>query len=134
MLPAGVALAPINFSINALPGQTVCTDIFDSSKNGRGYDRVVIVEGAVTNWANNDINVDRYRAIFYTPPAGFPDAEDETTRTATVFINSDEGRVVTFTNDYTAPPPPPPSGCTYTKGWYRNNGSSTSSVLMPDRR
>jgi hypothetical protein len=26
---------------------------------------------------------------------------------------------------YNVPEPPPPGGCTYTKGWYRNNGSST---------
>lgn len=40
------------------------------------------------------------------------------------FINSYHGYVITYTNTFT-PPPPPPSGCTFTKGWYRNNGSDT---------
>ena len=131
--PAGPALPPINFSIDAVPGQTVCTDIFDSQKNGVGYDRVVIVENTLpADWANTDIDVVRYRAINYTPPAGFAETEDETTRTASIVVNSDEGRVVTFTNDYTAPPPPPPAVCGYTKGWYRNKGSST--VIAIDGR
>jgi hypothetical protein len=37
------------------------------------------------------------------------------------FINSIHGIVITYNNVFT----PPSTGCTFTKGWYRNNGSST---------
>jgi hypothetical protein len=46
------------------------------------------------------------------------------------FINTAHGWTVVFTN--TAPPPP--SGCTYTKGWYRNkNGSATIDQTVDGR-
>jgi hypothetical protein len=38
------------------------------------------------------------------------------------FVNRFHGYVVTYTNTFTPPPPP---RCTYTKGWYRNNGAET---------
>ena len=41
------------------------------------------------------------------------------------FINSIHGIRVTYTNTFT----PPPSGCTYTKGWYRNNGRETVTAV-----
>jgi hypothetical protein len=41
---------------------------------------------------------------------------------ASRFVNSFHGYVVTYTNTFT---PPPVDVCTYTKGWYRNNGSNT---------
>jgi len=37
--------------------------------------------------------------------------------------------VITYTNTFT---PPPSTGCTYTKGWYRNNGSNT--IIAVDGR
>jgi hypothetical protein len=39
----------------------------------------------------------------------------------TLFLNSFHGYVIVYNNAFT-PPPPPPESCTYTKGWYRNNG------------
>lgn len=37
-------------------------------------------------------------------------------------VHGKRGILVVFTNTYTPPPPPPdPSGCTYTKGYYRNH-------------
>lgn len=44
---------------------------------------------------------------------------------AQFFINSAHGWTILVRN--TAPPPP--AGCTYTKGWYRNNGSSTVTAV-----
>jgi hypothetical protein len=41
----------------------------------------------------------------------------------TLFFNSFHGYVIVYNNVFT--PPPPPSGCTFTKGWYRNNGANT---------
>lgn len=49
--------------------------------------------------------------------------------TVAVCYNNYHGSLVTFT---TTAPPPPPGGCTYTKGWYRNNGSNT--VVAVDGR
>ena len=42
-----------------------------------------------------------------------------------VFLNHFHGYVITYNNVFT----PPPSGCTYTKGWYRNNGSNTVTAV-----
>lgn len=44
-------------------------------------------------------------------------------------FNVFHGTVVVFTNRLL---PPPPTGCTYTKGWYRNNGEET--VIAVDGR
>ena len=41
------------------------------------------------------------------------------------FINHFHGYVVTYTNTFT----PPSTGCTFTKGWYRNNGSNTVTAV-----
>jgi len=38
-----------------------------------------------------------------------------------LFVNAFHGFVIVYNNAFT-PPEPPPEGCTYTKGWYRNNG------------
>jgi len=46
-------------------------------------------------------------------------------RSATLNFNMFHDAIATFTNA----PPPPPTGCTYTKGWYRNNGSETIIAL-----
>lgn len=43
-------------------------------------------------------------------------------------INGFHGFLLTYKNVFT----PPPTGCTFTKGWYRNNGSST--VIAVDGR
>jgi len=45
-----------------------------------------------------------------------------------LFLNHFHGYVITYNNVFT-PPPPPPTGCTYTKGWYRNNGSNTVTAV-----
>jgi hypothetical protein len=47
---------------------------------------------------------------------------------ADLFLNHFHGYVITYNSVFT-PPPPPPSGCTYTKGWYRNNGSNTVTAV-----
>jgi hypothetical protein len=47
-------------------------------------------------------------------------------RTAKVYINDDMEKLATFRNTFAS------TGCTYTKGWYRNNGSST--VVAVDGR
>jgi hypothetical protein len=44
-------------------------------------------------------------------------------RTATIFVNAFHSATVTFTNAAVA------TGCTYTKGWYRNKGSNTIIAL-----
>ena len=38
-----------------------------------------------------------------------------------IFFNSFHGYVITYNNVFT----PPTTGCTFTKGWYRNNGANT---------
>ena len=131
-LPAPGAISSGPVVINGLAGQTVCTDVHLSTKNGSGLDQVVIVENAPpANWALTGIDFVRIDdGPGYDPPAPGNDVTAVLgTRTATVYINNDMGRIVTFTNDFT---PPTVTGCTYTKGWYRNNGSST--VIAVDGR
>jgi hypothetical protein len=42
------------------------------------------------------------------------------------FINAYHGYTITYNNVFTPPPTP---HCTYTKGWYRNNGSETVTAV-----
>jgi hypothetical protein len=49
---------------------------------------------------------------------------DQGARSGTVALNMFHDAQVTFVNN-----PAPPTGCTYTKGWYRNNGSNTVIAL-----
>ena len=48
-------------------------------------------------------------------------SENEAGRTVTVWVNAFHSSTATFTNVAVHEP----GGCTYTKGWYRNNGSNT---------
>ena len=72
---------------------------------------VVITEVGQPNWALTGIDIVQLlgQGIFnrgeYVAPR-LNDSENGTT--ASLYINDDMARKVTFTNDYTAPPPPPP--------------------------
>lgn len=121
-------------------GGTVCAvaAVYTSAiDNAAGAELVSITEDAdQTNWTLDNIDVRRIvLPIIYnnpSPPGGYtsPRLDDNiVNRTANVYINDDMARVVTFENSFTAPPS---TGCTYTKGWYRNNGSST--VIAVDSR
>lgn len=136
----GGALGPTttNHNIVGVPGSsTACTDVFLSAKPGDGLDSVRIVETAPpANWALTAINTLRIDdGPGYTPPNSGPNSgdlvvENVGTRSVSLYINGDMGRIVTFTNDHTAPPP---DICTYTKGWYQNkNGAPT--VIAVDGR
>jgi hypothetical protein len=119
--------------IQGISGDTACATVFLSTKNGAELDKVTITEQALpANWALTHIHVRLYDDGPYPgPPApGNTIGGSLASRSVEVYINSDMQRVVTFTNDFTAPPPP--DICTYTKGWYRNNGSST--VIAVDGR
>ncbi|HJU89414.1 MAG TPA: hypothetical protein VJ672_08480 [Gemmatimonadaceae bacterium] len=91
-----------NVSINGVPNAnpTVLTDgqcvtLATSTKgSGEGTDRIDIQEVATTGWSVSNILLERFRLLV----GGTADALDETAGTATVFINIDLGRRVTFTN------------------------------------
>ena len=112
VIPAGPAEAPEAVSLQA--GE--CADVHMSSLDGAELAKVEIVEGVLpAGWANTNIDVVQIMdGSTYLPPApGLSDSEDETTRTATVYINDDMGRLVTFTNTFTEEPPPGGGeGCT----------------------
>ena len=79
---------------------------------------VVITEATQANWAVANIDIVQHLAIGilnagnYTAPR-LDDSFSVPNRQATVFINKDMARTVTFTNDFTAPPPPVGGlGCT----------------------
>ena len=115
----------------AIPGGPLaagsCRIIFTStvgSANPGPPDEVVITEGAdPANWALTDIIIDQllFIPVTYTTAQLADDDFAPDARSATVRIDLDMARRVTFENTFT----PPATGCTYTKGWYRNNGSST---------
>ena len=112
---------------------TVCRNIYTSTiDNTIGVDKVVITEGAdATNWALTGRNIDQYFGQFVSYPAPRLSGDNDATpaRGVTVYINDDMAKLVTFTNTFTAPS----TGCTYTKGWYRNHGSSTIDATIDGR-
>lgn len=107
-------------------GGTVCRDVFTSTKdNDVAPDLVTVTEAAdQTNWSLTGRNIDQYFGSGVTYPSPRLDSDNDAApaRGATVYINNDMVKVITFINHFT---PPATIGCTYTKGWYRNNGSNT---------
>ena len=65
-------------------------------------------------------------SVATTTESGNPSSTNQGARSGTVTWNMFHDARVTFTNA------PPSTGCTYTKGWYRNKGSST--VIAADGR
>jgi hypothetical protein len=114
-------------------GGTVCRIVYSGNtlSNAGGANSVTIVETAnAATLTNIDIIQYLHTDPNYGTPGSAPrlnDSESEATRTAIAKINSDMARRVTFTNTTTIAPT-----CTFTKGWYRNNGSST--VIAADGR
>lgn len=131
----GAAPAPTwDGSITGVSGQTVCETAYTSVKSGDGLDQVVITEQALpANWTLDHIHIQRFMhgAGPYTPPAAMPlDAGNLTTRVATLYVNGDMLRDVTYENNFTAPPP---DICTYTKGWYQNNNGKPTVIAVDGR-
>jgi hypothetical protein len=115
---------------------TECTGVFSTKHNNAftPVDQVVITEGALpsADWALTAIDTKQllFTGLTYDAPR-LDDSENLAGGSATVFINNDMARRVTFTNTFT--PPPTTTGCTYTKGWYQNkNGAPT--VIAVDGR
>lgn len=126
----GGAVSEISITVN--PGQEdtrVCygTPLINSALHSHDIEYVEIVEDDPGAGYTVTVDIDQYyvQGLPYHASA-LLDEFDVAPRTAKVFINDDLEKRVTFTN--TAPT----TGCTYTKGWYRNNGSST--VIAVDGR
>jgi hypothetical protein len=93
--------------IQGISGDTACATVFISTKNGAELDKVTITEQALpANWALTHIHVRLYDDGPYPgPPApGNTIGGSLASRSVEVYINEDMQRVVTFTNDFTAPP------------------------------
>src|SRR5262245_23609091 len=103
------------------PGGEACTLAFRSNVFNVGVEQVVITEDQPpANWSLVAIDTRQLLDIVIVNANGYPpprlsDAESVPTRTATLFINNDMARIVTFTNDFTGPtgPPPPPPICDF---------------------
>ena len=67
-------------------------------------------------------------SVTTTTESGNPQSTNPAARSGSVTWNMFHDARVSFVN---APPPPPPV-CTYTKGWYRNNGEET--IIAVDGR
>ena len=106
-----------------------------AANNGLGdFSTVTITEDGQDNWANTDIDVVQHLALGIFNANGYPAAallDDDGTTTAgqaTVFVNDDMARTVTFTNDFT-PPPVGNEGCT--PGFWKNNADKKSASQWP---
>jgi hypothetical protein len=95
-------------------GGKTCVKVYKSNVFNVDVEQVLITEDAPpAGWTLDGIDTEQLLAtgIFnngaYTPPR-LDDAEDVATRTATLYINNDMARIVTFTNTFEEPPPPPP--------------------------
>jgi hypothetical protein len=123
----------ISITVSAAQVNTpVChtAPLYNSDLSAAQVDFVNIVEANPgANWTTV-IDIDQWfgTGINFHPSA-LADEWNVAPRTAKVFINDDMEKLATFRNTFTAPPS---TGCTYTKGWYRNNGSS--SVVAVDGR
>jgi hypothetical protein len=123
------------------PGTPACTVIHQSIISGNGAPSVVVITedpDQSAEWALTGIDIIQHLADGLYNQGGIPggyttprldDVDDVASRTATVYINQDMARTVTFTNTFTDTA----EGCTYTKGWYQNkNGAPT--VIAVDGR
>lgn len=96
-------------------GGTVCAIVYTSAVNNASVEQVIITEAAdQPNWSLTGVNVDQYYGAFVNYPAPrLSDSDVSPARGATIYINNDLAKRVTFVNDYTPPPPPPGNnGCT----------------------
>ena len=119
---AGTGILPDATPELAVPaGGEACTLAYRSTVFNVSVEQVVITEDAPpANWALTAIDTKQilaeamFNANLYVTPR-LDDAENVSTRTATLYINNDMGRIVTFTNDFTSPPgpPPPPPICDF---------------------
>ncbi|HEX6313555.1 MAG TPA: hypothetical protein VFZ73_01795 [Gemmatimonadaceae bacterium] len=90
---------------------TACRNVYTSTVGNQGVapEVVVISEAAdQTDWELTGVDIDQYYGAFVSYPSPRLDSDDDDLggRSATVYINDDMVRIVTFTNTYTAPPPP----------------------------
>lgn len=95
---------------------TVCRTIYTSTVgNAPASPEVITVAEAAdqSNWALTGVDIDQYFGAFVVYPSPRLDSDDDAApaRGATVYINNDMARVITFTNDFT-PPPTGNEGCT----------------------
>lgn len=92
-------------------GGTTCVLVYDSQSGIplSTIETVTIVEGPdlTADWDLTAIHIRQLLAASPTYTAAhLADVEDLGNRTATLKINDDMGRIVTFTNDFTQAPPP----------------------------
>jgi hypothetical protein len=95
-------------------GGKTCVKVYKSNVFNVDVEQVVITEDAPpAGWTLDGIDTKQllatgiYNNGAYTPPR-LDDAENVATRTATLYINNDMARIVTFTNTFAESPPPPP--------------------------
>jgi hypothetical protein len=102
--------------LNTLIATGTCRLVAEDQGGDQVGSTVTIVEDAAANTVSAVTG-----CVFIGSPGGI-DPNPCDFAAADRFLNQFHGYVVTYTNTFT---PPPPSGCTFTKGWYRNNGSGT---------
>jgi len=93
----------------------------DNSPSGSGS-HITITEQAAPN-TTFSITACRFRGYQLDGVTLNPPEDCVYTNGGDLFVNHFHGFVITYNNVFTEPPPP--SGCTYTKGWYRNHGKDT---------
>lgn len=91
-----------------------CLEVANDFGGDQVGSNVQVTEAAAANTVQT-ITACRFKG------AASPEVDCTYTNGGNIFLNSFHGYVITYDNQFT----PPPSGCTFTKGWYRNNGLGT---------
>lgn len=125
-------LSAATYTINVTAGSTI--DVGGTSVPGACYsfgvnthNHIALAGGAVTATvtvveSGIPAGVDFDHVDVYQNTGGSVATSSSTTNSASAQLGATQGASILF---YNVVEPPPPGGCTYTKGWYRNNGSET---------
>jgi len=110
-----VGTGPITIAVNT------CLEVAnDDSPSGSGS-HITVTEAPAANTVQT-ITACRFRGYALDGVTLNPPENCTYTNGGDLFLNHFHGYVITYNNVFTPPPPP---RCTFTKGWYRNNGKDT---------
>ena len=113
-----VGTGPITIAVNT------CLEVAnDDSPSGSGS-HITVTEAPAANTVQT-IAACRFRGYQLDGVTLNPPENCVYVNGGDLFLNHFHGYVITYNNVFT----PPSTGCTFTKGWYRNNGSSTVTAV-----
>jgi hypothetical protein len=118
---ANASVSGVNIAVNT------CLEVANDNSPSRSGSHITVTEAPAANTVQT-ITACRFRGYALDGVTLNAPEDCVYANSGDLFLNHFHGYVITYNNVFTAPPPPP-SGCTYTKGWYRNNGSNTVTAV-----